>query len=188
MLRRLQLKEGALKWIPHHVYMVFCSVSILAQGTWKLINEIEDPELKDLSSRLPNTTLHSCVDNTVKKYRGVFRRWKTWEVAHKLIPIPAKPHEVVLYLQYLGEKSGSKSAAEEACNVLSWVHSTSGLASPATHPLVKATLESLQCSLVKLIVKKEPMTMEMIEDMVLVAEQSGPLSDLSLTTACVQDS
>ena len=162
--------------------MVFCSVGILAQGSW---NEIEDPELKDLASRLPNTILHSCADNTVKKYRGAFRRWKTWAVAHKLIPIPAKLHEFVLYLQYLGEKSGSKSAAEEACNALSWVHSTSGLASPATHPLVKATLEGLQHSLAKPIVKKEPMTMEMIEAMVLDAERSGTLSDLRLTTACV---
>ena len=115
---------------------------------------LEDPELKDLASRLPHTIMHSRADSTVKKYCGAFRRWKTWAVVHKLPPIPARPHEFALYLQFIGEQSGSKSAAEEACNALTWVHSISGLASPAIHPLVKNTLAGLQRSLAKPVVKK----------------------------------
>ena len=172
-------------WLQFKYVYNICSVGMLAHGSWEMINKMEDPELRDLASRLPNTILHSHADSTVKKYRGAFRRWKTWAVAHKLLPIPAKPHEFALYRQYLGEESKSKSAAEEACNALSWVHSTSGLASPATHPLVKATLSGLQRSLARPVVKKEPMTIEMIEAVVQDAELSGSLSDMRLATACV---
>ena len=94
---------------------------------------LEDPELKDLASRLPHTIMCSRADSTVKKYCGAFRRWQTWAMVHKLPPIPARPHELALYLQFIGEQSRSKSAAEEACNALTWVHSISGLASPAIH-------------------------------------------------------
>ena len=42
------------------------SLGILAQGSWKLLDELEDPELKVLASKLPNTVLHSRADSTVK--------------------------------------------------------------------------------------------------------------------------
>ena len=67
------------------------------EGSWKLLSELKDPELKELASRLPATILHSRADSTVKKHLGAYRRWKTWATAHKLDPVPAKPHEFVLY-------------------------------------------------------------------------------------------
>jgi len=158
------------------------SVGMLARGSWRLLNKLEDSELKGLASRLPNTILHSRADSTVKKYLCAFKRWKAWAVYHHLIPIPANPYEFVLYLQYLGEEFRSKSAAEEACNAISWVHATSGL---ANHPLVKTTLSGLQRILAKPVMKKEPMAVEMIEAIVLDAEKTGLLSDMQLATACV---
>ena len=160
-------------------------VGVLSQGTWKLLDELENPELKDLASRLPNTILHSRANSTVKKYLGAFRRWKLWAMEHNLVPIPAKPHEFVLYLQYIGETKKSRSPAEEACNAVSWVHSSAGLPPLLSHPFVKATLEGLQRLLAKPVVKKEPATVAMLESIVNSAERSGSLSDLRLATACL---
>ena len=155
-------------------------VGVLAQGAWKLIDQLEDPELRELASRLPQTILHSRADSTVKKYLGAFRRWKSWAVQHKLTPIPAKPHEFSLYLQHIGETKRSKSAAEEACNAVSWVHSSAGLPPLLSDYFVKATLEGLKRLLAKPVVKKEPMTVKMLEAIVEDAERSGSLSDLRL--------
>ena len=155
------------------------------QGSWKLLSKLEDPELKDLASRLPNTVLHSRADNTVKKYLSAFRRWKVWATDHKLKPIPVKPHKFALYLQHLGEVIKSKAAVEEAYNALSWIHSSAGLVPPSSHPLVKATLEGLQRSLVKPVIKKEPITVEMLDAIVQDSARSGSLSDLRLATACL---
>ena len=57
----------------------------------------------------------------------------TWEhsdagrsgvTSHNLVPVPAKPHEIAPYLQHLAEDTKSKSAVEDACHALAWVHST----------------------------------------------------------------
>ena len=161
------------------------SLGILAQGSWKLLDDLEDLELKALASKLPNTVLHSRADSTVRKYLGAFKRWKTWAVTHHLEPIPARPHLLALYLQHLAEQSKSKVAVEEACNALSWIHSCAGLTPPLADLFVKATLEGLQRSLAKPVVKKEPITVETLEAIVLDAEGSGTLADLCLATACL---
>jgi len=57
------------------------------------MDELEDPDLKDLASRQPQTILCSRANNTVSKFLGAFRRWKNWAIEHHLSPIPAKPHE-----------------------------------------------------------------------------------------------
>ena len=134
--------------------MVFCSVDVLTQGSWRLLNELDDPELKELASKLPATILCSQTDSTVKKYLGAYRRWKTWATGHKLEPIPAKPQEFALFLQYLSDESKSKAAVEDACNAIAWVHSSAGLASPSAHPFVKAMLEGLQRFVVKPVLRR----------------------------------
>ena len=49
----------------------------------------------------------------------------------------------------------------------------------------EATLEGLQRTLAKPIVKKEPITVEMLEAIVQDARSSGCLFDLRLATACL---
>ena len=168
--------------------MCVCAIvvsDVTSQGTWTLLNEFEDPELKSLASRLPHTILHSRADSTVKKYVGAFKRWKKWASTYNFDAIPAVPHQFVLYLQHLSEVSKSKAAVEEACNATSWMHSCAGLISPMSDSFVRTTLEGLQRSLAKPVVKKEPVTVEMLEAIVADAQQSGSLADLRLATACV---
>ena len=141
--------------------------------------------LQELVEKLPNTVLHSRADSTAKKYWGAFRRWKSWAAQHHLPVLPAKVAHVALYLQHIGETAQSKSAAEEACNALSWIHSTAGLVSPVGSLLVKAILQGLQRMLAKPVQKKAPATARMLEQMVDDARQSGSLADMRLTTACL---
>ena len=91
------------------ITVLYYSIGLPSRGSWKL----HDPELKDLASHLPDTILHSRADSTVKKYLSAYRRWKKWAASHKLSVFPAKPHQFVLYLQYLGELTKSRSAVEE---------------------------------------------------------------------------
>ena len=99
------------------------NADIISQGTWSLLEELKDPDLKGLASKLPAMILHTRADSTVKKYLRAYRRWKSWATQYNFDSIPAKPHQFVLYLQHLGETSKSKAAVEEATNAMSWVHS-----------------------------------------------------------------
>ena len=60
-----------------------------------------------------------------------------------------------------------------------------GLTSIIAYPFVRATLEGLQRTLAKLVVKKEPMTVEMLEAIVQDTDKSSHLADLRLATACL---
>ena len=165
--------------------MFISSVEVLMQGAWSDLKELDDPELNELAQRLPETILHSRADSTVKKYLGAFKRWKLWATQHRMSTLPAKDYQVALYLQSLGERSQSKSAVEEACNAIAWIHSTAGLATPTTSPFVRAALEGMQRILARPTVKKAPVTPMILEDMVKDARKSSSLSDLRLTTACL---
>ena len=162
-----------------------CCLGILSQGSWKLFSDLKDLELKDLTDRLPVTILNSRANSTVKKYLGAYRRWKIWAIPHNLNPVPARPHEFILYLQHLDKVTTSKAAVEEAHNALSWVHASPGLLPITLDPFVKATLEGLQWILASPVVKKEPITtdQEMLEAIAQEAKSSGSLSDLRLATA-----
>ena len=91
----------------------------------------------------------------------------------------------MLYIQHLEEESHSKTAVEEACNAVAWIHMTTGLAPIAAHPFVRATLVGLQRTLAKPVIKKESVTVEMLEAIISDAERSGHLTDLRLATACL---
>lgn len=115
-------------------------------GNWKLLDELDDLELRTLADKLPATILHSCADSSVMKY---LQKWKTWASSKDLGPVPAKSHLFALYLQYLGENTSSKATVEKACNSASWVYASAGLSSLLADPFVKATLVDIQQSLVK---------------------------------------
>ena len=113
-------------------------------GIWPLLKEFGDPELTRLANELPTTLLKSRADSLIRKYARAYHRWRTWALAHKLPTLPAKEHHVALYLHSFGQRLESKSAAEEAVNALSWVHSLAGLDSPMDKAIVQTTLQGLK--------------------------------------------
>ena len=96
--------------------------------------------------------------------------------------IPAKDFQFALYLQHLADTSTSKTAVDEACNALAWVHFTTGLALLTSSPFACATRDGLQRSLARPGVKKSPVTVKMLTVMVRDVQCSGTLADLRLAT------
>ena len=150
-----------------------------------MLQEVKDPELKRLADTLPITVLHSQATSSTKKYLGAFKRWKAWAAGHDLPVFPAQEHHVALYLQHLAESLESKAAAEEAVNALGWVHSLAGIASPAASPFVQRTLEGIRRMLAKPVQKKEPVTAEMLAELVADTNRHSTLTNILLTTACL---
>ena len=166
--------------------LLLSPTDILTQGIWGQLKNLEGIELKELADKLPATILCSRANSTVKKYLGAFKRWKAWALEKRMPVIPVKDYQWALYLQFLADSSQSKSAVEEACNAIAWVHSTAGIVSPTTtSQFVKATLEGLQRLLARPAVKKAPVTPAMLKEMVKDATKSNSLSDLRLVTACL---
>ena len=82
-----------------------------------LLNELEDPKLKELASKLPL----SCLKAKQTVTPGSI--WKLLDCGrsgqhHTSCSIPTREHKVPLYLQYSANESGLKSEVEEICYVL----------------------------------------------------------------------
>lgn len=113
-----------------------------------------------------------------RKYSSTFRRWNKWTTSHNLVPIPTKPHKVA-YNPTPGWQDTFEISCRRACITLSWVHSSARIASPSTHPFIKAALEGLKWSHTRPVVKKEPLTVKMLK---IIVDDAGSLSNLHLAT------
>ena len=158
---------------------------MLQWGEWSLLGELDDPELIRLANQLPGTLLQSRASSSAKKYVGAFKRWKSWASSHRLPTFPAQARYVALYLQHLADQAKSKSAAEEAVNALAWVHGLAGINSPTSNPIVQETLQGLKRTLAKPILKKRPITKEMLVNIVTDANSHPSLANIRLATACL---
>ena len=156
---------------------------VMGAGVWPLLKDLEVPELRRLAQSLPATVPRSRADSTTKKYLGAYQRWKTWAEARCEVPVPAFPVKdihLALYLKHLSESVQSRAAVEEAVHALSWLHEVAGLESVGMSPIVQATLAGLRCMLARPKSRKEPVTADMLKDMV---EAAG--MDVRLLAMCL---
>ena len=73
--------------------MLIVSVDVLDKGEWKILKELEDPELKNLAEELPVMVMSNHANSTTSKYLRAFRYWKEWASSHKLPSMPAVAHQ-----------------------------------------------------------------------------------------------
>jgi len=77
---------------------------------------------------------------------------------HSVPVFPVEAIHLALYLQHLGDATGSKGTVEEAIYTLTWIHQAAGLPSPTNNPFVQTVLSELHHVLALSTVKKHPFT------------------------------
>ena len=70
-------------------------------------------------------------------------------------------------------------------NRLARAHSLAGVPSPTDLPIVRSTLGGLRRKLAKLVIKKTPFSVMMLQAIVHSAQQRKTLASLTLTSACL---
>ena len=106
----------------HAFLLIVPPIDVLSSGQCSILQNLEDDNLKDLAKALPTTVLRSRASSTTSKYLGGFKIWKRWATECRLPVFPALSTHVALYLQHSGQSKGSKAAAEEAVNSISWAN------------------------------------------------------------------
>lgn len=154
---------------------------VLTKGAWAQLEELQDPRLRSLKEALAQSVLRSRADSTTRKYLYAFQRWRKWAEDKKEIQVfPMQSHHFALYLQHVGTVTKSKSAVEEAVNAAAWVLQIAGFDSIAQSPIVRSAVAALQRQLAKPKSRKEPITVDMLQQMVDAADKPPSLSDSRL--------
>ena len=169
------------------MYLILCiPLELQAQDVWQDLAKLKDPRLQQLAQQLFGTVMSSKAPSTEKKYLYAFGRWKRWaEGMDGVTVFPVEAIHLALYLQHIGNSTGSRASVEEAVYALSWIHEAAGLPSPINDPFVQTVLGGLRRMLASPTVKKQPITSEMLSDMVQACQPDPSLGDLRLMAACL---
>ena len=132
--------------------------------------------LQSLASSLPDVALVSRAPSTSSKYLSSYNRWRSWAREHGLAVFPASPFHFAIYLRHLMTEAKTASPLESAVHSITWFHQLGGEPSPSVHPLVKSTLAGAQRFLAHQTIKKEPITVSQLEQ--LVASKADSLASL----------
>ena len=134
-----------------------------AKALSTLAGHFMDPELSRLARCLPSRCLGAKADSTTERYSRAFDKFRLWAASYNEISVlPSNYLSVATYLEFLLQSNSSYSALEAAVYGIRWAHNLYGFSNPCESNLVKGILESAKRSLSGPVVKKEPVTPEMI--------------------------
>ena len=140
-----------------------------------------------MASSLPLHYLGAKADSTTERYSRAFEKFRVLAASYKEISVlPTNFLHVATYLEFLLQSNLSYSALEAAVYGIRWAHDLFGLSNPCDSNLVKGTLKSAKRSLSRPIVKKEPVTPDMVFSICQkFASANANLSDLRTAAICV---
>jgi hypothetical protein len=166
---------------------LFVIIDVLSAGHWKGLDELQDPTLRDLAAHLPSVVLQARQSSTVKVYLAAYKRWQLWAGLFPEIKVfPASSLHISLYLINLLQSAQTCGPINTAFYALSWVHKTGGCADPTDSYLCKMVKESASRLLGHSVVKKLPVTPDMLFKLVnLYASPGASLLNLRLATFCI---
>ena len=168
-------------------FLLFCFLQGAAAFS-ALAGHFTDPELSRLSSCLPSCCLGAKADSTTERYSRAFDKFRLWVASYEISVLPSNYLSVAIYLEFLLQSNSLYLALEAALYGIRWAHNLYGFSDPCDSNFVKCILESAKRSLSRPVVKKEPVTPEMIHVVKICqkfASVSASMSDLHIAAICV---
>ena len=124
--------------------------------------------LAEKVSLLPELLKVTKAENTYISYKRGFNRWRRWGYANGLSSgdaLPAKAFQVALYLASIIQTANSASPIINAFYSIKYYHDLFDYVSPTDSRLVINVLEAAKRRLAKPVNKKEPMTVDLLQQM-----------------------
>lgn len=125
----------------------------------------------------------SRAQNTVAKYNRAFSNWQIWCKEHNIAELPTTEICISRYLIHLHQSSAPYSRIETAFYAIKWKHDClPDVKNPCNGSFLHTVLLGLKKILAKPIVKKDPITPEMLKTIVNKYGSSNNLTDIRLCT------
>ena len=143
--------------------------------------------MESLIGIITNYILGARADSSIKRYSRAFEKFRLWAAGYKEInALPCHFLSVATYLESSIQSNCSFSATEAAFYGIRWAHNLYGFHNPCESIFVKGVLGSAKRSLSKPVVKKQPVSPDMILAICdTFACVNANLSDLRAATICV---
>lgn len=136
----------------------------------------EENCLFSLVDNFASRLLDSRSDNTVKKYTYGFDKWRIFANNHSLNIMPASPVHVALCIVSLLDNGATYSSVTSIVYSIKWAHEMNGLTDPTDNGFVKNLLESAKRTSKSQMVKKDPVTHDMLINLCGIFYSSSDLT------------
>lgn len=124
-----------------------------------------DSPLFKLYPKMCELLLSSRSDNTIKSYYYSFKRWEHFITGMGFPALPGQPIHVALYFTQLLEQGASSHTINSAKYAIKWAHDINGLIDPTDNSFVTSIQEAAKRTASKPVVKKEPVSADMLIDL-----------------------
>ncbi|XP_071175685.1 integrase/recombinase xerD homolog [Mytilus edulis] len=147
----------------------------------------QSPAMQLLVDQIPSFCLSSRAANTQRQYRYVFNAFCKWCLSINFSnTLPASVISVASYLVYLTNIGKSTSSINEAVYAISWAHRLAGVENPCKSDLVISVKEGSLRSVGHIVVKKEPITPEILYQIVMLyGNDKSNLKDVRIACMCL---
>ena len=119
----------------------------------------------------------SVATTTKKKYDGLWTRWCSYADSHLMRSRPARGCDVALFLANLAQKK-DKTVCAAAAAAITWHHSSNGLPSPCSEPIVKTALAGAKRLLGAPVKRTEAISIKLLRQLVTRLPTSSEPPDL----------
>ncbi|XP_072030100.1 LOW QUALITY PROTEIN: uncharacterized protein [Amphiura filiformis] len=145
---------------------------------------VKDEEDKQYKSTLSEILKASRASSTAYKYDKTFSAWENWCEQNKVTSIPADINDISRYFIHLYNEKAPYSRIEATFYSIKWRHDCLPECNrnPCDSKFLHNVLQGLKRRLVKPIVKKEPITPEILKAIVNKFGNSDNLMDIRLCT------
>ncbi|CAG2234889.1 unnamed protein product [Mytilus edulis] len=147
---------------------------------WESLRHFSNPDLKALTVSLCSVVTASKSENTLKKYKGYFKRFKYWCLKYNLPFLPTTVCTVALYLNYLIQSGVSTAVLNAAYYSIKWEHDLNLYDSILNDKLLDMVLEGGIRLLSKPLKRKEPITPTILKSIIAKFDKNDNLPGLRI--------
>ncbi|XP_056016259.1 uncharacterized protein LOC125658242 [Ostrea edulis] len=123
-------------------------------------------------------------DNSNRKYDTYFQKFKGWCSAHDVSYLPAAVSTVAVFLSGLVQQSVSESVLSTYFYSIKWYHDCNMCSNPCDQKILHMLMEGGKRILSKPIQKKDPITPEILEQIISKYGNDSCKNDLSNVRVC----
>ncbi|XP_061194378.1 integrase/recombinase xerD homolog [Saccostrea echinata] len=155
------------------------------RSVWTEIQEMKkDSRLYSAASNIQHIIRKGKSDSSNKMYDAYFKKFRTWCSDHGVSYLPAAVSTVAVFLSSLVQQSVSESVLSAYFYSIKWFHDFNVCVNPCDTKILHMVMEGGKRILCKPIQKKEPITPEILEQIINKYGDGSRKSDLLSVRVC----
>ncbi|XP_062610611.1 integrase/recombinase xerD homolog, partial [Saccostrea cucullata] len=155
------------------------------RSVWTEIQEMKkDSRLSSAASNIQHIIRKGKSDSSNKMYDTYFKKFRTWCSDHGVSHLPAAVSTVAVFLSSLVQQSVSESVLSAYFYSIKWFHDFNVCINPCDTKILHMVMEGGKRILSKPIQKKEPITPEILEQIINKYGDDSRKNDLLSVRVC----